>query len=29
MSRLHAQEVSDVLETVKHWPPETRVSLAA
>ncbi len=28
MSTVHAQELSDVLETVKHWPPETRVSLA-
>ena len=28
MSTAHGQELSDVLETVKHWPAETRVSLA-
>ena len=28
MSTVHAQELSDVLETVKHWPAEARVSLA-
>ena len=28
MSTVHSQSLSEVLDTVKHWPPETRVSLA-
>ena len=28
MSTAQAQRLSDVLETVKHWPPDARVSLA-
>ncbi len=29
MSTVHAQLLSDVLETVKHWPAETRVTADA
>jgi hypothetical protein len=28
MSTVPAQSLNDVLETVKHWPPDARVSLA-
>jgi hypothetical protein len=28
MSTVQPRELSDVLETVKHWPPDARVSLA-
>jgi hypothetical protein len=28
MNMVDAQNLSDVLETVKHWPPDVRVSLA-